>query len=68
MGAESFFKVLPLRLIDLDMNSLRFAQESRSYLLQIVVKYLKRGDLVFFIEYFVPQILALDNLRKLTEN
>jgi hypothetical protein len=64
MGAESFFKVLPLRLIDLDMNSLRFAQESRSYLLQIVVKYLKRGDLVFFIEYFVPQILALDNLRK----
>jgi hypothetical protein len=64
MGAESFFKVLPMRLTDLDMNSLRFAQESRSYLLQIVEKYLKRGDLVFFIEYFVPQIIALDNLRK----
>jgi len=25
MGAESFFKVLPMRLVDLDMNSLRFA-------------------------------------------
>ena len=60
--------MLPLRLTDLDMNSLRFAQESRSYLLQIVQKYLKRGDLVFFIEYFVPQILALDNLRKQCEN
>jgi|LauGreDrversion4_2_1035121.scaffolds.fasta_scaffold113548_1 hypothetical protein len=25
MGAELFFKVLPMRLTDLDMNSLRFA-------------------------------------------
>jgi hypothetical protein len=33
MGAESFFKVLPLRLIDHDMNSLRYAQDSKSYLL-----------------------------------
>lgn len=33
MGAEAFFKVLPLRLIDNDMNSLRYAQDSRSYLL-----------------------------------
>ena len=33
MGAEAFFKVLPLHLTDLDLNSNRFAQESRSYLL-----------------------------------
>ena len=36
MGAESFFKVLPLRLCEFDMNSLTYAQDSHSYLIQIV--------------------------------
>ena len=36
MGADGFFKVLPLRVCDFDMNSLTYAQDSRSYLLQIV--------------------------------
>ena len=48
MGADSFFKVLPLRLCDFDMNSLTYAQDSRSYLLQIVKQKLPRGDMVFF--------------------
>ena len=49
MGPETFFSVMPLRLMETDMNSSNYALQSRSYMLQIVLKYLKRGDLVFFM-------------------
>lgn len=68
MGPETFFRILPLNLIETDMNSLKYAQESRSYLLQVVLKYLRSGDLVFFMQYFVPQINQLDKLRLACEN
>jgi hypothetical protein len=54
MGPEAFFKVLPLHLMDHDMNSLRYAQDSRSYLILVIGKYLKKGDLVFFMSYLLP--------------
>ena len=54
MGPEAFFKVLPLNLTDYDLNSLRYAQDSRSYLILVISKYLKQGDLVFFISYLLP--------------
>lgn len=34
--------------------------DSRSYLLLVVQRYLKEGDLVFFIQNFLPQIKQLD--------
>jgi hypothetical protein len=64
MGPESFFKILPMRLCDHDFNSLQYAQESKSYLLPVIQKYLKRGDLAFFVQYFMPQINQLDEVRK----
>ena len=33
MGPAAFFKHLPMRLLDFDLNSLSYAQDSRSYLL-----------------------------------
>ena len=36
MGPTEFFKTLPMRLLDHDMNSLKFAQESRSFLLPVI--------------------------------
>jgi hypothetical protein len=54
MGPEAFFNVLPLRLMETDMNSLNYALQSRSYLLQILQKYLKKADLVFFMQYLAP--------------
>lgn len=49
MGPEKFFKELPLKLVDYDMNSLTYAQDSRSYLLQIMEKSLERADIAFFV-------------------
>lgn len=63
MGPERFFQILPMNLSELDLNSLRYAQESRSYLILIVHKFLKKADLVFFMQNFVPQINALNQLR-----
>jgi len=39
MGSEAFFEVLPMRVVEYDLNSLTFAQDSRSYLLPIILKY-----------------------------
>jgi len=63
MGPERFFQILPMNLSELDLNSLKYAQESRSYLILIVHKFLKKADLVFFMQNFVPQINALNQLR-----
>jgi hypothetical protein len=49
MGAEKFFSALPLKLLEEDMNSLTFAQDSRSYLISIVKEYITNGDLAYFI-------------------
>lgn len=68
MGPEEFFQTRPLRLTDFDMNSLSYAMDSRSYLLLVVQRYLKEGDLVFFIQYFLPQIKNLDQMRIKCEN
>lgn len=46
------------------MNSLTFAQDSRSYLIPIIKKYLTKGDLEFYVSYFLPIILALEKLRQ----
>lgn len=63
MGPERFFENLPLRLLDFDLNSLTYAQDSRSYLLHIARQKLKRGDLVFFVEKMIPLIKQLDEQR-----
>lgn len=54
MGPEAFFNTLPLRLQEFSLDSLTYAQDSRSYLLPAVKRHLKRGDLAFFLTYFIP--------------
>ena len=63
MGTEAFFKVLPFRVCDYDMNSLTYAQDSRSYLIQIVKQKLPRADMVFFTQSLIPIINQIDALR-----
>jgi hypothetical protein len=65
MGPLRFFKELPLRLCDYDMNSLTYAQDSRSYLLQIMQQKLQRADMAFFVEHLIPYIKQIDKLRQL---
>jgi len=64
LGCDKFFKTLPLRLTEFDMNSLTYAQDSRSFLLQVVSSNLKpgRADIAFFVEYFMPLIKHLDKI------
>jgi hypothetical protein len=54
MGPERFFLALPLKLCEYDMNSLTFAQDSRSYLLTIMQSKLEKADIVFFVQNFLP--------------
>ena len=65
MGCPRFFKALPLQLLEHDLNSLTYAQDSRSYLIPLVDKHLVepgvgQGDLAFYVQYFLPMIMALE--------
>jgi len=58
MGAYKFFAILPLKLIEFDLNSLTYAQDSRSWLLTLIQGNLKvDANLDFFVEYFLPKII-----------
>ena len=61
MGAQAFFRTLPVRLLEFDMNSMSYANDSRSFLIQIAEEHLRNGDLAFFVQYFLPIIMALDS-------
>lgn len=67
VGCKRFFDALPLQPLSFDMASQTYAQDSRSYLLPLVRKHLaapnQGGDLAFFVQYFIPMILALDKQR-----
>lgn len=65
MGPEKFFTHLPLQLTEHDMNSLTYAQDSRSYLLNIARQKLKRADIVFFVQDFLPLIKRLEQQRQI---
>lgn len=66
MGSYKFFRVLPLKLIEFDLNSLTYAQDSRSWILTLVPTYLKKeAHLDFFVEYFLPLILQIDKMKEL---
>lgn len=68
MGSYRFFKILPLRLIEFDLHSLTYAQDSRSWLLPLIRQFLKvDANLDFFVEYFMPIIIQLDRLRDLEQ-
>jgi hypothetical protein len=64
MGCKRFFETLPLQLLNYDMGSLTYAQDSRSYLLPLVKKKLAEpgtgGDLAFYVNYFLPTITVFD--------
>jgi len=68
LGGKKFFTILPLRLIEFDLNSLTYAQDSRSFLLLLIQRHLKiDANLDFFVEYFLPMILQLDKMRELEQ-
>ena len=54
--SENFFNVLPLKLLDFDMNSESYSFDSRSYLLPVIKKYAKKENFNFYIEHFMPLI------------
>ena len=58
LGANKFFRVLPVRLVEFDLNSLTYAQDSRSWLLTLIEKNLViDANLDFYVSYFLPIIL-----------
>jgi len=66
MSAYKFFSILPLKLVEHDLNSLTYAQDSRSWLLTLIGKNLKiDAHLDFYVSYFLPIIMQLDKLREL---
>ena len=65
MGPERFFNKLPLRMAEFDMNSLTYAQDSRSYLISIARYKLKKADVRFFANYFVPLLKQLEAQRSI---
>lgn len=68
MGGKKFFKVLPLRLIEVDLNSFTYAQDSRSWLITLVAKNLTiDANLEFYATYFLPIILKIDKMRELEQ-
>lgn len=68
MGAAKFFAILPLRLIEFDLNSLSYAHDSRSFLIPLIAHNLKEGaNLDFFVHYFLPMILQIDKLREMEQ-
>lgn len=64
MGAEKFFTSLPMNLMQFDLNSLSYAKDSKSFLIQIAQKFLTKGDLAFYVQYFLPKIHQLDLQRQ----
>ena len=66
MSAYKFFSILPLHLVEHDLNSLTYAQDSRSWLLTLIGKNLKvDAHIDFYVSYFLPIIMQLDKLREL---
>ena len=58
MGAVNFFRILPLKLIEFDLNSLSYAKDSRTFLLPMIKENCKiDANLDFYVEYFLPMIL-----------
>lgn len=68
MGPKVFLQILPLRLVEFDLNSLTFAQDSRSWLLPLLASNAKGrpgADMDFFVAYILPMIMHLQQMRKL---
>ena len=58
---ERFFTILPLRLMDYDMNSPTYSFDSRSYLIPVIKDYTKNEPLGFFTDNFLPLVSYLEN-------
>lgn len=54
--SENFFNILPMKLLDFDMNSESYSFDSRSYLLPVIKKYAHKENFNFYLEYFMPLI------------
>lgn len=66
LGGVKFFQVLPIRLVEFDLNSLTYAQDSRSWLIQLIPHSLKKdNNLLFYVQYFLPMIVQLEQMRGL---
>lgn len=67
-GAPQFFQAMPLQLLENNMNSLTYAQDSRSWLIPVLHQNLKEGmkmDLDYFVAHFLPLISKLTQVRLL---
>lgn len=62
--SEVFFKALPMKLLDYDLNSEGYSLESRSYMIPVIQKYVRSEPLCFFIDNFMPLIQLLSKAKK----
>jgi len=61
--SEAFFQTVPLEILAYDMNSMSYANDSKSYLLPILKRHLKKDSLMFFTSCYLPLLTNLDDLH-----
>lgn len=60
---EQFFFIVPLGLLDIDMNSQSYSLDSRSYLLPVIAKTVDDEPLEYFVDTFIPLVRGLEEKR-----
>ena len=66
LGGKKFFSIVPLEIVQHDLNSMTYSQDSKSWCLTLIGSNLtKDANLDFYVEYFLPIILQLDKMREL---
>ena len=62
--SELFFETLPMKLLDYDLNSESYSFDSRSYMIPVIQKHVKKESLHFFVDNFMPLIDLLTAAKK----
>ena len=63
IGCSQFFSILPIRPQLVSMESQKFLEHSRSWVLQILPSFLEFGDFVYFFSEMHPITEALERLK-----
>jgi hypothetical protein len=63
LKSELFFTVLPMKLLDFDLNSESYSFDSRSYLIPVIQKHVKNESMHFYVDNFLPLIEQLTQVK-----
>ena len=61
VNLEFILKTYPLRVLQSNLDSEDFENESNSWILPVLRKYLRIDSIKFFLEYFLPVMAGLDD-------